>query len=348
VIVLRNIEKYFEHGPAKTFVLRRVNVDIKEGEFVSIMGPSGAGKSTLLHLIGMHDSAWTGEYCLFDHAVHELKKKERDEIYKKYFGFVFQSYHLLDDLTVYENLDIPLSYRNVKKAERDATVCDTLDRFSNRRQKGPVPEPAFRRPATTGCHRSGHHRQPEGDPRRRAYCQSPLEPSKGDYASVQEAERGRHHDHPGDTFRSERGLRAPDHQDRGRVDRRRLSRVRLRHNLAPPHRESDNRAMAAVVEAIPLAKDAHGVYRVGGTRVTLDLVVRAFNRGATAEEIVQKFTSLQLSDVYQVIGYYLKHSAELAEYFEKREREEKELLAAHPEWAPRGLRERLMARRKTQ
>jgi len=129
VIVLRNIEKYFEHGPAKTFVLRRVNIDIKEGEFVSIMGPSGAGKSTLLHLIGMHDSAWTGEYFLFDHAVHKLKKKERDEIYKKYFGFVFQSYHLLDDLTVYENLDIPLSYRNVKKAERDATVCDTLDRF---------------------------------------------------------------------------------------------------------------------------------------------------------------------------------------------------------------------------
>ena len=129
MIVLRNIEKYFEHGPSKTFVLRRVNIDIKEGEFVSIMGPSGAGKSTLLHLIGMHDSAWTGEYFLFDHAVHKLKKKERDEIYKKYFGFVFQSYHLLDDLTVYENLDIPLSYRNVKKAERDATVCDTLDRF---------------------------------------------------------------------------------------------------------------------------------------------------------------------------------------------------------------------------
>ena len=106
--------------------------------------------------------------------------------------------------------------------------------------------------------------------------------------------------------------------------------------------------MAVVVEAIPLAMDAHGVYRVGGTRVTLDLVVRAFNRGATAEEIVQSFPTLQLPDVYQVIGYYLKHSAELAEYFERREREEKELLAAHPEWQPRGLRERLMARRKSQ
>jgi uncharacterized protein (DUF433 family) len=106
--------------------------------------------------------------------------------------------------------------------------------------------------------------------------------------------------------------------------------------------------VAAVIDAIPLGKDAQGIYRVGGTRVTLDVVVRAFNRGATAEEIVQKFTSLELSDVYQVIGYYLKHSAELAEYFESREREEKELLAAHPEWSPRGLRERLLARRKTQ
>jgi uncharacterized protein (DUF433 family) len=104
--------------------------------------------------------------------------------------------------------------------------------------------------------------------------------------------------------------------------------------------------MAVVVEAIPLTMDAHGVYRVGGTRVTLDLVVRAFNRGATAEEIVQSFPTLQLPDVYQVIGYYLKHSTELAEYFRKRESEEKELLAAHPEWSPPGLRERLLARRK--
>ena len=105
--------------------------------------------------------------------------------------------------------------------------------------------------------------------------------------------------------------------------------------------------MSVVVDAIPLAQDAHGVYRIGGTRVTLDLVIRAFNRGATAEEIVQKFTSLELSDVYQVIGYYLKHIAELAEYFERREREENALVAAHPEWQPRGLRERLLARRKT-
>src|SRR5437762_2212245 len=129
MIQLRNIEKFYAHGVSKTFILRRINVDIKEGEFVSIMGPSGAGKSTLLHLIGMHDSSWTGEYHFLDHPVHKLKKKDRDEIYKKYFGFVFQSYHLLDSLTVYENLDIPLSYRNVKKSERDGIVCDVLDKF---------------------------------------------------------------------------------------------------------------------------------------------------------------------------------------------------------------------------
>lgn len=129
MIRLRNVEKFFQHGATKTFVLRRIDVDIQEGDFVSIMGPSGAGKSTLLHLIGMHDTSWTGEYHFLEYPVHAMKKKDRDEIYKKYFGFVFQSYHLLDSLTVYENLEIPLSYRNVRKSERDAAVCDVLDRF---------------------------------------------------------------------------------------------------------------------------------------------------------------------------------------------------------------------------
>jgi uncharacterized protein (DUF433 family) len=103
---------------------------------------------------------------------------------------------------------------------------------------------------------------------------------------------------------------------------------------------------AEVVDAIPLSKDAHGVYRVGGSRVTLDLVVRAFNRGATPEEIAQDFPSIQLPDIYQVIGYYLKHDSELAEYFDRRNREEQAMLEAHQEeWSPRGLRERLLARR---
>ena len=98
---------------------------------------------------------------------------------------------------------------------------------------------------------------------------------------------------------------------------------------------------------IPLVKDEHGVYRIGGTRVTLDLVARAFNRGATAEEIVQKFPSLELSDVYQVIGCYLKNRAELTAYLETRDGDERALIADHPDWSPVGLRERLMARRKT-
>jgi uncharacterized protein (DUF433 family) len=104
---------------------------------------------------------------------------------------------------------------------------------------------------------------------------------------------------------------------------------------------------AEVIDAIPLSRDVNGVYRVGDSRVTLDLVVRAFNRGATAEEIAQDFPSLQLSDIYQVIGYYLKHGSELAEYFDRRAREEQEMLEAHQEeWSPRGLRQRLLARRK--
>jgi ABC-type lipoprotein export system ATPase subunit len=130
IIRLVNVEKYYDNGPNRTWVLRRINAEIAEGEFVSIMGPSGAGKSTLLHMIAMLDQTWNGEYFLFDQPIHKMKKSDRSELYKRYFGFVFQSYHLLDTLTVYENLDIPLSYRNIKKAERDSIVCDALDKFN--------------------------------------------------------------------------------------------------------------------------------------------------------------------------------------------------------------------------
>jgi putative ABC transport system ATP-binding protein len=130
MIALRNIEKSYAHGTSRSYVLRRINADIKEGEFVSIMGPSGAGKSTLLHIIGMHDSAWTGEYYFLDQPVHRLGAKERAKLHKQYIGFVFQSYHLLDHLTVYENLDIPLSYRDIRKSERESMVCDILDKFA--------------------------------------------------------------------------------------------------------------------------------------------------------------------------------------------------------------------------
>lgn len=128
-ISLREIEKSFTHGATKTFVLRRITLDINEGEFVSIMGPSGAGKSTLLHLMGMHDASWTGEFYFLDQPVHKLNQKQRAELQKRNVGFVFQSYQLLENLTVYENLEIPLSYRDIKKNERDSIVCDVLDRF---------------------------------------------------------------------------------------------------------------------------------------------------------------------------------------------------------------------------
>ncbi len=131
MIRLVNIEKSYKHGPSQTFVLRRVTVDIAAGDFVSIMGPSGAGKSTLLHILGMHDSAWTGEYWLHDQPVHALSQKDRLKLQKQHIGFVFQSYHLLDNLTVAENIDLPLSYRDVKRAERQALVADILDRFNN-------------------------------------------------------------------------------------------------------------------------------------------------------------------------------------------------------------------------
>jgi putative ABC transport system ATP-binding protein len=129
MIKLRGVEKAYPVGAGKVWVLRRIDLEVKEGDFISIMGPSGAGKSTLLHVLGMHDSAWTGEYSFLEQPVHALDKRKRAELQKKNIGFVFQSYHLLDDLTVYENLDIPLSYRDIKKSERQSIVCDVLDRF---------------------------------------------------------------------------------------------------------------------------------------------------------------------------------------------------------------------------
>ena len=126
---LRSVEKSFPVGAGQTFVLRRIAVEIKPGEFVSIMGPSGAGKSTLLHILGLHDSAWSGEYMLMGHPIHKLPAKDRSALQKRHIGFVFQSYHLLDNLTVYENIELPLSYRDVKKSDRQSLVADVLDRF---------------------------------------------------------------------------------------------------------------------------------------------------------------------------------------------------------------------------
>jgi putative ABC transport system ATP-binding protein len=129
MISLKHVNRIYPLKGGPFFALRDINLEIAEGEFISIMGPSGSGKSTLLHVLGLHDSAWEGEYWFGDDAVHQMDKKRRFDLQKKNLGFIFQSYHLLDDLTVYENLEIPLSYRDVPKKERQSIVCDTLDRF---------------------------------------------------------------------------------------------------------------------------------------------------------------------------------------------------------------------------
>jgi putative ABC transport system ATP-binding protein len=129
MIRLGNVEKFFQTGPTRTYVLRQANLEILQGEFVTVMGPSGAGKSTLLGILGMLDAAWTGDYWFLDQPVHALKPRLRADINKQYIGFVFQQYHLIDSLTVYENIETPLTYRDYGRAERQAMVADVLDRF---------------------------------------------------------------------------------------------------------------------------------------------------------------------------------------------------------------------------
>ncbi|HET8646099.1 MAG TPA: ABC transporter ATP-binding protein [Vicinamibacteria bacterium] len=129
MVRVRNLDRAFEQGGGRVFALRRIELDVQPGDFVSIMGPSGAGKSTLLHVLGLHDAAWTGEYWLDGQPVHALARKQRQQLQRATIGFVFQSYHLLDDLTVAENLDVPLSYRDIPRSERQARVAETLDRF---------------------------------------------------------------------------------------------------------------------------------------------------------------------------------------------------------------------------
>lgn len=129
MIQLTNIFKWYNVGGSRAFVLKDINLDIKEGEFVSIMGPSGSGKSTLLHILGLLDEPDEGEYLFMDDSVLRLKEKQRAALYKQYIGFVFQAYHLIDELTVYENIETPLIYKNLKSSERKAIVADLIDRF---------------------------------------------------------------------------------------------------------------------------------------------------------------------------------------------------------------------------
>ncbi len=130
MIELKSIERSYKTGAGQTWVLRRINLTIREGEFVTIMGPSGAGKSSMLNVLALLDDHWEGQYWLNDEALHALNRKQRADIAKRNIGMVFQSYHLLDDLTVAENIDLPLSYKNYSRSDRQSMVADTLDRFN--------------------------------------------------------------------------------------------------------------------------------------------------------------------------------------------------------------------------
>ena len=130
LITLRDIDKYYTSGFSRAYVLRNINLEVQEGEFISIMGPSGSGKSTLLNIIGMLEEPSNGEYYFLDKPMHKIREKERTQLHKNYIGFVFQSYHLIDELTVYENIETPLLYQDVKSSDRKGMVADMLDKFN--------------------------------------------------------------------------------------------------------------------------------------------------------------------------------------------------------------------------
>src|ERR1700693_225209 len=129
MIRLENVERSYKTAAGQTWALRRINLDIRQGEFITIMGPSGAGKSSLLNVLALLDDQWQGDYWFREQGVHEMKRKQRGELAKRNIGMVFQSYHLLDDLTVRENIDLPLSYKDVPSGQRQSLVAGTLDRF---------------------------------------------------------------------------------------------------------------------------------------------------------------------------------------------------------------------------
>ncbi|MBX7125415.1 MAG: ABC transporter ATP-binding protein [Cyclobacteriaceae bacterium] len=140
MITLKDIDKYVDSRFQRTFILKGIDLEVQQGEFVTIMGPSGSGKSTLLNIIGMLDEPSAGEYHFFDQPVHKIREKQRSEMHKNYIGFIFQAYHLIDELTVYENIETPLLYKGVKSDLRKSLVADMLDRFNMVAKKDLFPE----------------------------------------------------------------------------------------------------------------------------------------------------------------------------------------------------------------
>ena len=157
MIQLKNIERSYKTGAGQTWVLRRINLEIKEGEFLTIMGPSGAGKSSLLNVLALLDDQWLGEYWFKDEAAHRMNRSQRADLAKRTIGMVFQSYHLLDDLTVQENIDLPLSYKNISARAAPGAGCRYAGSLQHRRQEGPLPFAAFGRSAATGGHCPRRH-----------------------------------------------------------------------------------------------------------------------------------------------------------------------------------------------
>ena len=212
MIDLRNLERSYKTGHTETFVLRRVNLTINPGEFLTIMGPSGAGKSSLLNVLAMLDDQWRGEFFFEDLPVHELNRKQRADLARRRIGMVFQSYHLLDDLTVAENIDLPLSYKDIPARRTAGTGRRHARPLSDRRQKRPLPIAALRGSAAARRHRPCRHSQALAAARRRAHRQSPLRPGRRDHGNVPPPQRGRHHRRSGDAFRHQRRLRLPHHR----------------------------------------------------------------------------------------------------------------------------------------
>ena len=218
MIRLSNIEKSYRHGVSQTYVLRRMSADIAQGDFVSIMGPSGAGKITLLHILGMHDSRLDRRVLAARPAGARAVDKDRLRLQKKHIGFVFQSYHLLDNLTVYENLDLPLSYRDVKRTERQGMVGDILDRFDIVGKKDLYPNQLSGGQQQLVGGGAGGGRESVADPGRRADRQPALGPGPRDHGALRQAQRAGHDHRPGDPLGSQRRLRPPDHPSEGRLD----------------------------------------------------------------------------------------------------------------------------------
>ena len=207
MIQLKNIERSYKTPAGQTWVLRRINLEIREGEFITIMGPSGAGKSSLLNALALLDDQWAGEYWFRDQAVHDMKRKARAELAKKNIGMVFQSYHLLDDLTVHENIDLPLSYKDIPHKQRQSLVADTLDRFQIVAKKDLFPSQlSGGQQQLVGVARAVIHK-PAVASRRRANGKPALLPGKGNYGTLSRTESAGNNDCASDTFRSECGLR---------------------------------------------------------------------------------------------------------------------------------------------